>query len=104
MSRRVTKSADAKRDLVDHFTFIGQDSPNAADRFLLAADEAFHTLAEMPRMGRLREFRNPDLKGLRSWPIPHFENYLIFYMPSDRDIDIVRVLHGARDLGAIFED
>lgn len=39
------------------------------------------------------------------WPIKHFERYLIFYLLVDRKrIDIVRILHSARDIAAIFEE
>jgi toxin ParE1/3/4 len=37
--------------------------------------------------------------GLRSQPVG---NYLIFYFPLEDGIDIVRVLHGSRDVDAIF--
>ena len=37
--------------------------------------------------------------GLRSLPV---ENYLIFYRVRDDTVEVLRVIHGARDLGAIF--
>jgi toxin ParE1/3/4 len=37
------------------------------------------------------------LSGLRRWPVREFENVLIFYLPRDDGISVVRVLHGARD-------
>jgi len=42
--------------------------------------------------------------GLRVWPIKAFENYLIFYQPTDAGIDVVRVIHAARDIEALFSD
>ena len=36
------------------------------------------------------------------WPVASFEDYLIFYRPTKRGIDVVRVLHGARDLRRIL--
>ena len=47
-------------------------------------------------MGRVRDELEP---GMRSFP---FGRYVIFYMPIDEGIDVVRVLHGARDIDAIF--
>jgi plasmid stabilization system protein ParE len=38
------------------------------------------------------------------FPIMKFENFLIFYQSTDEEILIVRVLHGARDIAALFED
>jgi toxin ParE1/3/4 len=33
-----------------------------------------------------------------------FENYVIFYRTVEQGVEIVRVLHAARDIAAIFED
>jgi toxin ParE1/3/4 len=54
-------------------------------------------------MGSPREFRNPHLAGIRQWRIPGFEKYLIFYRPLEDGIEILRVLHGARDIRRILE-
>jgi toxin ParE1/3/4 len=48
--------------------------------------------------GRAREERLP---GLRSFPAGR---YLIFYTPTDGGITLDRVLHGARDVEAIFKE
>ena len=37
--------------------------------------------------------------GMRSFP---FERYIIFYAPVDGGIDVVRVLHSARDVDTPF--
>jgi toxin ParE1/3/4 len=37
--------------------------------------------------------------ALRSWPL---DNYLIFYKPLPDGIEVLRVLHGARDLPPFF--
>ncbi len=59
-------------------------------------DEQFRVLATQPSMGRARDELAPDV---RSFP---FGRYVIFYMPLDDGIDVVRVLHGARDVDAVF--
>ena len=70
----------------------------AADRWVDQIDEKLLLLASQPMMGRARE----ELEsGLRSFP---FGRYVVFYMPIDGGIDIVRVLHGARDIDAAFGD
>jgi len=38
------------------------------------------------------------------WPIKGFKNYLIFYRPIEQGVEIVRVLHGARDMPSVFKD
>jgi toxin ParE1/3/4 len=36
-------------------------------------------------------------------PIRGFGKYLIFYLPLEDGIEIVRVLHGPRDVQSLFE-
>lgn len=57
----------------------------------------------MPGMGSHAHFLTARARDVRFWPIKGFENYLIFYRPTDRGIEMVRVLHGARDINAVFE-
>ncbi|MCK4342975.1 MAG: type II toxin-antitoxin system RelE/ParE family toxin [Phycisphaerae bacterium] len=97
----ILPAADA--DLEQYAVFIDIDNPGAARRFISAVTTTLERIVEMPSMGRRREFKNPILVGLRSWPIRGFNNYLIFYRPSDDGIDVIRVLHGARDVESILE-
>ena len=82
--------------------FIAQDNPEAATRVIEAACETFKTLAANPGLGRLRRFRNPRLRDVRSWRISGFENYLIFYRGVANGIQVNHVYHGARDIEALF--
>lgn len=54
-------------------------------------------------MGARRQSRNSKLKDLRSWPISGYRNYLVFYIALDREIDVLRVVHGARDVDQLIE-
>jgi toxin ParE1/3/4 len=83
--------------------FIQRDSPEAAIRFLDAAEESFQFLASMPDLGERQEFHRKDLVDLRVWQVRGFENYLIFYRPMEAGIEVVRVLHAARDIAAAFD-
>lgn len=103
MTPTIHRRAEARLDLLQHFVYIGEQSWDAASRFLTAAQDACKLLARMPGAGAVREFKNPKASGMRSWPIKGFENYLIFYLKTDTGIEIVRVLHGARDLDRVFE-
>ena len=103
MSQRIIIRPRADRDLDEHAEFIARDNLEAAGRFYDAAAEAFDRLAVLPEMGSPRTFRNPALAGLRMWRIPNFERYLIFYRPIQDGIEVIRVLHAARDIGAILE-
>lgn len=99
----VTKRRAAVADLLEHFVFIGKDSEDAAQRFLKSAQETFEVLACRPELGKLAEYRSSLLRGMRSFPVKDFSKYLIFYRPVQGGIEVVRVIHGARDIPAMFE-
>ena len=103
MKDRLLRRPQAKRDVIEIGRYIAEDSLPTAIRFIRAARADMRKLAEMPGMGARREFSNPRLKDLRSWPISGFRNYLIFYLPITGGIEVIRVLHGARDLKRIFD-
>ena len=101
---RFTVSPEAEHDLDEIHAYIFGDNPDAADRVLEAALATFEDLAKMPGMGRPRTFTHSGLSGLRSFRIEGFRNHLIFYRPVTDGVEIVRVLHGARDLDALFSE
>ena len=102
MGTQVTKTPQARRDLVEIADFIGRDSLRAAERFLDAAEAAFGLLATMPEMGTLCDFQTPVAAGVRVWAIRGFENHLIFYCPRKNGVHVVRVIHATRDIRRLF--
>lgn len=95
---KVEKSRLAERDLNEIWDFIAEADETQADRFIDLLLEKSELPAKFPEMGRARhEF----LINLRSFPV---KNYLIFYLPGDDSIEILRVLHATRDIGQVFED
>jgi len=104
VSRKVILSAEAAEELDALTEFIAADSLDAALHFLDAAQNAFERLLSMPELGAARELKRRRVV-LRMWPIPDFPNHLIFYRPTtDVGIEIVRVLHAARDIPRILEE
>jgi toxin ParE1/3/4 len=103
VKRRIIRHDEAISDLVKVALYIAADNHEAAERFVDDAEVAIHRLAEMPGIGILKDLGDRRFHGLHSWPIPTFPNYLIFYRYSDEVLEIVRVLHGARDLPSIFD-
>jgi|SRR3954447_10244262 toxin ParE1/3/4 len=93
---RLLKTPEARLDLIEIGAYIEADNPDAADRLLDLFEEKFRLLAEFPGMGRTRDELVP---GLRSFPVG---KYLIFYFPLADGIDVVRVVHGARNLRKIL--
>lgn len=95
---RFVFSPAAADDLNEIWEYIARDDIDAADRFRDQVYDAVGRLAEMPRMGHRRE----DLanKAIRVWSVG---NYLIFYDPESKPLEIVRILSGYRDVEALFE-
>ena len=79
----------AAEDITEVWDHIADDNLRAADRWVDQLDEQFRLLATQPFM------------GLRSFP---FGRYVIFYQPIEGGIDVVRLLHSARDVNAVFGD
>ena len=104
MTGRATWRRLAEEDLAEIYLHIGSDSPAAAERLLDAVEHAIAVLLSKPRAGRPREFRSPRAHGMRSWVVSGFENYLIFYRPRPKGIEVVRFVHGARDLTSLLDD
>src|SRR5439155_11946499 len=81
-----------------------QSSPERAIRFLRAAEATFARLAGMPGMGVRYEPHEPIYAGLRFFPITRYRKYLVFYRPTPGGIEVLRVLHGARDIHGILAE
>lgn len=103
MSLKINQTDEALDDVIKISDYIAeQSSMNASDRFLAATKQAFSQLADMPGIGVRRDYGNPAYVNMRMWPMPGYRNYLIFYQTTDEELQILRVLHGARDLNQIF--
>lgn len=82
----------ANDDIDDILASIVPENEVAAWDWYSDLYQKFDALAHSPRIGRLRD----DLKvGLHMFP---FGNYLIFYLIVPTGIQIVRIIHGARDI------
>lgn len=92
----VFRTEPAQRDLLEIWVHIAENSLEAADRFLSTVNATCHTIADTPGIGRKREEFG---KGLRSFPLG---SYLLFYRPIKGGIEVVRVLHGARNIQNLF--
>lgn len=93
----------AEADVEEIVRYIAFDNPQAGEAFRAALQSACEMLADLPEAGSARSFGNPELKSLRLWRIPGFKKYLIFYHNTDEGVEIVRVLHSARDIPSLFE-
>ncbi|TPN83138.1 type II toxin-antitoxin system RelE/ParE family toxin [Mesorhizobium sp. CU2] len=94
----VTFSPFAARDVEEIGDYIHAENPAAARRFVAALRARCDRIADAPRGGAPRYSLSPNLRS-----VP-FQHYVIFYIAEDDDVRIERILHGARDIDAIFEE
>lgn len=93
---RLEFSPAAGADLVEIASFIARDNVPRAVTFVDELEAACTKLVDYPHSGVARS----DIRiGLRSKP---HGSYVIFYSVQERVVRIERILHGARDIGAIL--
>lgn len=87
----------AESDLDGILDFIAESAPVTAQQFVAGLRERCSLIATQPEIGRLHS----ELPGaLRSFP---FGNYLVMYRVHEDAVQIIRVLHGARDLEVLLK-
>jgi toxin ParE1/3/4 len=105
MTPRYRLRPAADRDLDDQAAYLASEaSLDTALRFYDAAGVTFGKIARTPRIGERRETTKPRLSGLRIWRVEGFERHLIFDLPADDGVEIIRVPHGARDIDRILAE
>jgi toxin ParE1/3/4 len=100
VSRGIQKAREFTADFENLFAwYLDQAGVEVAWRFQIALDTSLVKLSIRPDLGRPRHFRHPKLQGLRSFSVePPFGDLLIFYRANDETLDLVRLMHGARNL------
>ncbi len=90
-------SPRATEDLLDIWSYIADDSEANADGFIDKIYETMELLARQPGLGRLRKELVPEIQSFA------VGRYVVFYRVVTDAIEVVRVLHGARDIENILE-
>jgi len=92
----VKRTVESRRDYLQIFVFVGEQNIDAAQRLVEMFDRNLEMLSDMPGLGP----RRPELgKGVRSFPVG---KYILLYRAIDDGIELLRGLHGARDLRRVF--
>lgn len=87
----------AEQDLEEIGDYIAQDNPDRAASFVMDLQAQCRKICTNP--GGYR--RRPELSDeLRSCA---YGNYVIFFESTNDLVTIIRILHGARDLPAVFD-
>ncbi len=94
---RILRTRAALTDLLDLWIVIADDhGAERANTFIKKLEKALLTLSKQPLLGRAR----PELRdNLRAFPV---NPYVLFYEPRDDGILLIRVIHGRRDIDALF--
>ena len=99
MASRYSLSPEARQDLIDIRDFYRKEAGARVARHVLGEiTSTLRFLAETPGAGHSRSDLTEE--PVKFWPV---FSYLIVYDPVMRPIGVARVLHGSRDLMALFE-
>jgi plasmid stabilization system protein ParE len=95
---RYVLTDSAKADVRAIVVFLRERNPRIAKRVKQEFRAAMRRLAQFPGMGHLRE--DVTHEPVRFWSV---YSYLIVYRPDTKPLEVIRVLHGARELSRLFQ-
>ena len=97
MKGRFVLTPEARSDLRDILLHIAEDSPTTAERVRSEIYQAFRRLGQSPGIGHYHE----ELldRRYRFW---NFYSYVVCYIWEQKPIQIIAIVHGARDLVSFF--
>jgi toxin ParE1/3/4 len=94
---KIRRTAAARLDYLQIFLYVGERNLAAAEKLIRRFDEALELILKHPGAGPER----PDLgRGLRTYPVG---KYLLIYRATNQGIDLLRAVHGARNLRKLFK-
>lgn len=75
------------------------------EAFLAEVDAALDSIARHPAIGSLRHAEHAlDLPSpLRFVPLKRFDHHLIYYIDLPQHVEVIRVWHASRGLGALMD-
>jgi toxin ParE1/3/4 len=101
----VLLTATADQDVEEQAMYIAtSQDPVTAAQFLYAVHQTIELLARYPRMGRTVEVSGRMVAGMRILRIKGFTKHLLCYQITKRGVEVLRVVHGAREYERLFED
>jgi toxin ParE1/3/4 len=97
MSFEVQVNVEAEEDLIRIWDDIAEHNEKAADELLVNLGEKIDSLFEMPERGAPRDDLMTGVRMLVE------AKYLVIYRVKNSRVEVLRVLHGSRDLTSIFK-
>lgn len=95
---RVLRTTQAHEDLLEVWLHVARDSLERADRLIDAIERRCQLVAEFPEMGRSREELMAEVRSTVVRP------YVVFYRVVEDGIEVLRVVHGARDISRMLPE
>jgi toxin ParE1/3/4 len=95
---KVIYSQQAETELVEIGGYIAQDSERHAEEFVAHLRDKANAIAHAPRIYRVRHDLGPELRTAA------IRDYVIVFRISRDGVEILHIVHGARDLKRLFED
>jgi antitoxin ParD1/3/4/toxin ParE1/3/4 len=86
-------SVEAELDLDEIWSYIAQDTIDAADRWIARLFDAFDVIARNPRIGHTRKDLSDD--PVLFWPV---DAYLVLYRVQVERVEIIAVTQGGRGI------
>ena len=102
MSLPVRSAPQVSTDIEAIAGHIAADNLEAAMGFVAAVEQTIHSLADYPNRGASLRLEHPGLAGVRWLRVTGYKHFLLFYCVTSSHVYVIRVLHGARDLPAVF--
>jgi toxin ParE1/3/4 len=99
MKFRLSIFPAAENDVDAAARFIAQDNLAAALRFYDSVDSTYCQILDHPTRWPRYELDDARLANLRRRSVVKFPKYLVFYRIDEQRVEVIRVLHGARDIG-----
>ena len=102
MKLPIIKAKSAHEDIVSIGIYFEQQSPVLTNNFLASLTKTLGTIAAFPNIGRV--YNDIESCELRTLQIRNFKRLLIFYRVLEKEIEIIRIIHTARDIPHLLDD
>jgi toxin ParE1/3/4 len=104
MTRTLIIRNRATQDVRQQANYIlANGNTTAATYYLETVELTFEQLISVPGIGKIVRFLPDNQIGeIRQWRVKGFTDYLVFYRVDADVIEVLRILHGARDLPDIL--
>ena len=96
----IRKSSTAQADLYEHVDYFADHNPEVGRRFMNEVEANLELLSSNPLLGTRFTSASERFSDLRYWTMAAFPNHVIFYRVEATALNVVRILHGSRDLHA----